>query len=120
MTENQGVVWWSELATRDVMAAKDYYATVCGWSFDEAPMEGAVYNVARIGERMIAGIFDMSGMPGMNNVPAHWMTYLASTTSTGRSNRRAPLADRSSASRSTSRRRAASPSSWTPPAPWSA
>lgn len=77
MSENHGSVWWSELATRDVKAARDYYATVCGWSYDETPMDGSVYNVARIGERMIAGIFDMSDMPGMDDVPPYWMTYLA-------------------------------------------
>ena len=77
MSETHGVVWWSELATRDVQGAKDYYATVCGWSYDDAPMEGGTYTVARIGDRMIAGIFDMTGAPGMEGVPPHWMTYLA-------------------------------------------
>ena len=77
MGEHHGTVWWNELTTRDVKAAKDYYATVCGWSFDEVPMDGRTYNVAAVGDRVIAGILDMAGMPGMQDVPPHWMTYLA-------------------------------------------
>jgi predicted enzyme related to lactoylglutathione lyase len=77
MSENHGAVWWSELATRDVEAAKAYYGTVCGWSYDEAPMDGSTYTVAKIGDRMVAGILDMGAIEGMEQLPPHWMTYLA-------------------------------------------
>ena len=79
MSENHGKVWWNELNTNDVEGAKAYYGATLGWSFDEMPMgdTGAVYNVAKLGDQMVAGIFDTSAMPGMENVPAHWFTYFA-------------------------------------------
>ena len=77
MGETHGAVWWSELATRDVTAAKDFYASVCGWSYGEAPMDGGLYTLARIGGRNVAGIIDMNLVPEMASMEPHWGTYLA-------------------------------------------
>jgi predicted enzyme related to lactoylglutathione lyase len=77
MSEQHGTVLWNELATRDVAAAKAYYADVCGWSYEEVPMDDGTYVVAKLGERMIAGIFDMGVSDEMRDLPPHWMTYLA-------------------------------------------
>jgi predicted enzyme related to lactoylglutathione lyase len=77
MSENHGAIWWSELLTRDVAAAKAYYATVCGWTFDEMPMGDTTYNVAKMGEKMVAGIMDIGAAEGMEDLPPLWITYLA-------------------------------------------
>lgn len=78
MSESHGTVIWSELATRDVPAAKKFYEKVCGWTYDEVSMGGeGVYHVARLGEKMIAGIMDMGEIPEMDEVMPHWLTYLA-------------------------------------------
>jgi predicted enzyme related to lactoylglutathione lyase len=77
MSETHGTVHWNELNTHHVGKAKAYYAKVCGWSFDSMPMEDGEYHVARIGEQMIAGVFDLSGMPEMKELPSHWLTYLS-------------------------------------------
>lgn len=78
MSENHGKIWWTELNTHNVDKAKDYYAHVLGWRFDETPMEGGiVYNVAMLGDTPVAGIFDISSMPEMAQVPDHWFTYVA-------------------------------------------
>ncbi|RDC72350.1 VOC family protein [Rhodovulum sp. 12E13] len=78
MSQLHGIVWWSELMTRDVDAAKAYYERVCGWRFDDVPMEGGVtYNVAMAHGRPVAGVMDMTGLEGMEEVPPHWFTYLA-------------------------------------------
>ncbi|MCL4189219.1 MAG: VOC family protein [Rhodobacteraceae bacterium] len=77
MTERHGTVWWSELMTRDVVAARDYYAAVCGWEWATMPMSDGDYHVASRGGRMIAGMMDITAMPGMEGVPPHWFTYLA-------------------------------------------
>jgi predicted enzyme related to lactoylglutathione lyase len=77
MSDRHGTVFWNELATRDVAAARRYYETVCGWSYDEMPMDGGTYVVAKLGEEMVAGIFDMSTSGEMQDLPPHWMTYLA-------------------------------------------
>lgn len=78
MSEMHGKIWWSELMTRDVAAAKAYYAATCGWQFEEMPMEGEDdYTCAMQGGRPTAGIMDMSGLPDMDGVPPHWFTYIA-------------------------------------------
>jgi predicted enzyme related to lactoylglutathione lyase len=77
MSETHGTVHWNELATRDVGAAKDYYAGVCGWTYEDMPMGEGTYTIAKLGEKMVGGIFDMAAMPGMEQVPPNWMMYLA-------------------------------------------
>lgn len=77
MSETHGDVWWTELMTRDVAAAKAYYSDTCGWTFDTMPMPDGEYHIAKKGERMVAGIMDMTGLPGMDGVPPHWNSYFA-------------------------------------------
>ena len=77
MPWKHGEIHWTELATRDVAAARDYYAKTCGWTWSEMPMEDGTYHVGMMGEEMVAGLYDMSSMPGMDEVPAHWLTYFA-------------------------------------------
>ncbi|MCV6594274.1 MAG: VOC family protein [Silicimonas sp.] len=77
MSDFHGKVIWNELNTRDVAAAKAYYGAVCGWAFDTAPIPGGEgdYTTAKLGDEMVAGVFDITGMEGLEEVPAHWMTY---------------------------------------------
>ena len=79
MSDTHGMVWWTELMTRDVDAAISYYSDVCGWSFETIEMmdgEGTYY-LAKIGDRPIAGMMDMSAMTHLDGVPAHWFSYFA-------------------------------------------
>lgn len=77
MSERHGTVWWSELMTRDVAAARDYYAQVCGWEWATMPMSDGDYHVASRNGRMVAGMMDIAAMAGMTGIPPHWFTYLA-------------------------------------------
>lgn len=79
MSDTHGTIWWSELMTRDVAAARDYYAAICGWTFEDMPMEGGDdYHCAMKAGRPTAGIMDMTGLPGMEEeTPPHWFTYIA-------------------------------------------
>ena len=77
MSKVHGTIHWNELMTRDVAAARNYYENVAGWSFSTMPMEEGDYHIAKIGETMIAGMMDMSTMPGMENLPPHWFMYVA-------------------------------------------
>jgi predicted enzyme related to lactoylglutathione lyase len=38
MDSTHGMIWWSELMTRDVSAARTYYGSLAGWSFSTVPM----------------------------------------------------------------------------------
>jgi len=77
MSDLHGTVHWTELMTGDIEKAKAYYAAVCGWDWDSMPMEEGLYYIAKTGEEMVAGMMSLADMQGMENVPPHWMTYLA-------------------------------------------
>jgi len=72
-----GFFHWNELLTHDVERAKRFYADTIGWSYIPLPMDGgAIYWVARLGDRPAAGIFP-TNRPDYENVPERWMCYLA-------------------------------------------
>ena len=79
MSDTHGMVWWTELMTRDVDAAVSYYGDVCGWTFDTMEMMDGLgtYYLAKIGDRPVAGMMDMSTMTHLDGVPAHWFSYFA-------------------------------------------
>ncbi len=71
-----GSIYWSELATSDVNAAKDHYEKIAGWTFESMAMEpGGEYWIASHNCRPIAGIMDLKAIP--HSVPPHWLTYVA-------------------------------------------
>jgi predicted enzyme related to lactoylglutathione lyase len=74
---DHGTFCWNELNTRDPAAARDFYTKALGWSFEAMPMAGGgEYLVASIGGRMVGGVFDLRGLPGMDSVPPHWFSYI--------------------------------------------
>jgi len=76
MTDH-GHFHWNELMTRDVAKAKAFYAICVGWTYDDMPMpDGPVYTVCMADGKPAGGIFPMDG-PQFENVPEHWMGYLA-------------------------------------------
>jgi predicted enzyme related to lactoylglutathione lyase len=68
---------WNELYTRDVEAAKEFYAATVGWTFEGMPMPGQnrTYWLAKAAGKPVAGILDMSGIVPDSD-PPHWLTYL--------------------------------------------
>ena len=67
---------WNELVTRDVEKAKKFYGDTIGWTFDGMPMPDGTYWVAKMGDKVVGGLFPISG-PQWEGVPEHWMSYLA-------------------------------------------
>jgi hypothetical protein len=68
---------WHELYTRDVEAAKAFYAATVGWTFEGMPMphENRTYWVAKAGDKPVAGVLDMRGIvPDAD--PPHWLSYV--------------------------------------------
>jgi predicted enzyme related to lactoylglutathione lyase len=72
-----GTFHWNELNTRDVEKAKKFYADTIGWTFDGMPMANGTYWVAKAGDKMAGGIFDMNSIGLPKEVPEHWMSYLS-------------------------------------------
>ncbi len=77
MSETHGKVWWTELMTRDVAGARDYYATMLGWVWQVMPMPEGDYHMAMVDGQPVAGMMDMSAMEHLANVPPHWFSYFA-------------------------------------------
>lgn len=72
-----GCFGWNELYTRDVEAAKAFYAATVGWTFEgmAMPHENRTYWLAKAEGKPVAGILDMRGMlPEFD--PPHWLSYL--------------------------------------------
>ena len=66
---------WNELLTRDVEAAKQFYASFIGWTFKPMPIENGTYWIAEKDEKPVAGIMQMPpDLPA--SVPPHWFEYL--------------------------------------------
>jgi uncharacterized protein len=72
-----GVFVWHELYTRDVEAAKAFYAATAGWTFDgmAMPDHNRIYWLARAAGKPVAGILDMRGIVPDSD-PPHWLSYL--------------------------------------------
>lgn len=72
-----GEFCWNELMTRDVAAARKFYAEVFGWNYEiTATGADGAYVVAVHEGRPVAGIFDISA-PSFDGMPPHWFAYIA-------------------------------------------
>jgi len=74
LVNEAGAITWNELSTRDVPAAKAFYAEVFGWAFEDAPMGGMDYTTVMLGDGMIGGMMTTPAeVPP--EVPAYWLAY---------------------------------------------
>ena len=68
---------WTELATRDLAGAKNFYPKVFGWGVKANPMpEGGEYVEWQVNGRSVAGAMQMGSMYPAE-VPSHWLVYFA-------------------------------------------
>lgn len=64
---------WFELMAADLAAASSFYASVLGWRIADSGMTGMNYQVAHIGDAMVAGMM----APPDPAIPPHWAIYFA-------------------------------------------
>jgi predicted enzyme related to lactoylglutathione lyase len=74
LTEAAGSMWWVELLSRDIVAARAFYAAVFDWNVRESSKIGFPYTVFQIGDRMIAGGAQYDPEWG---VPSRWQVLFA-------------------------------------------
>jgi predicted enzyme related to lactoylglutathione lyase len=66
-----GTFSWAELVTSDGAGAKDFYARVFGWSYDDRPVgDGQVYSMAQLGGASVAALY------GSAEQAPHWNCYV--------------------------------------------
>jgi predicted enzyme related to lactoylglutathione lyase len=74
----QGTPNWVDLQTSDQNAAREFYAGLFGWTYDDQPMaEGQVYSMAKLGDHYVAAIAAQSPELAAAGAPSAWNTYIA-------------------------------------------
>lgn len=74
--QKHGTFAWNELMTADLEAAKAFYASVAGWTYQDMPMDDGSYTLAFVpGETVpVAGLMAWpADQAGSND----WFAYLA-------------------------------------------
>jgi len=80
----QGTPNWVDLQTTDQAAAKQFYAGLFGWTYDDQAMPGgeggeasAVYSMAKLGDQNVAAIAPQPPEMASAGAPPMWNTYIA-------------------------------------------
>jgi len=71
---------WCELNGRGIDGVVPFYERVFGWASHrtEASQGGPEYVELQVDGKSLAGPMDLTGIPGMDQVPAHWLVYFLS------------------------------------------
>ena len=70
-----GTFCWCELATRDADAAKSFYSSLFGWSYEDDTGDFGVYTKVQVDGKEMGGLYAMAG-PMFEGVPPHWMYHV--------------------------------------------
>ena len=75
----EGTPNWVDLQTTDPDAAKAFYSTLFGWSYDDQQMpdSAAVYSMATVAGQPVAAIAPQTEQMVKAGVPPAWNTYIA-------------------------------------------
>jgi uncharacterized protein len=71
-----GAPTWSELGTRDVEAARVFYAKVLDWRFEDKEFDVGTYTTISAGGDAFGGVLDITERVPQE-VPPHWLVYFA-------------------------------------------
>ncbi len=75
-----GALTWNELATADVDTAKQFYAELFGWTYEDIEMDGqVVYSMIHNGDQRNGGIRPLA--PPEAGTPPFWLVYFAAQSS---------------------------------------
>jgi predicted enzyme related to lactoylglutathione lyase len=81
-TYANGEPCWADLQTPDVAAAKDFYARVFGWTYQDFPTpDGRSYAQAFVNGRLVATIAPQGPLQP-SGTPARWNIYFAASDAT--------------------------------------
>lgn len=74
-----GEFMWNELMTRDDDRAVSFYGKLLGWKVSDWPLGPGQppYRMMKSGERGMAGIMKMTAPMFPDQLPPHWMSYIA-------------------------------------------
>ena len=76
-SHDAGTISWSDLATTDQDAAKEFYAGLFGWEYDEQPIDDdTTYSMGKLGDRIAAAISPQQSSESEQGIPPHWNVYV--------------------------------------------
>jgi predicted enzyme related to lactoylglutathione lyase len=75
LANEPGALSWTELNTRDLAAAKEFYGAVFGWTFDDMESEEGKYSMIMLDGRPAGGMLDMDERGAPEQIPVHWQVY---------------------------------------------
>lgn len=78
-----GAFSWVELMSHDVEGSKAFYSELLGWTLEPCPMGDDDYTVAKVGDKMVAGI--MATPEKAKEYPTSWGAYITVDDVDGRS-----------------------------------
>jgi predicted enzyme related to lactoylglutathione lyase len=71
-----GTFCWVELMTTDATAAKTFYGSLLGWTFDDQPIgDGMTYTMAKLDGSDVGALFQAGAQ--LQGIPPHWGAYVA-------------------------------------------
>lgn len=70
-----GEFCWSELATSNPSAAKEFYSKMFGWQFIDSEVGDTTYTMIKIGDSTFGGIWQIP-TEQKDKIPPHWMGYI--------------------------------------------
>jgi predicted enzyme related to lactoylglutathione lyase len=73
---NTGQFCWNELATSDVLKAKEFYRKLLGWEFKDIKSDNMTYTLIRSNDKECGGIWQIPN-DQKTNIPPHWMSYIS-------------------------------------------
>ncbi|MDI3282766.1 VOC family protein [Polyangium sp. 15x6] len=71
-----GTFVWNELTTKDVEAAKAFYAETLGWTFEEFAIPDGKYWVAKSGDQIVAGLGGMEAGAIPEATESYWFSLI--------------------------------------------
>jgi uncharacterized protein len=76
-THANGSFSWIELGANDQNAAKTFYTTLFGWTFEDSPMgPGDFYTMFQLEGRTVGAAYTLRPQEASMGVPPHWNLYI--------------------------------------------
>jgi predicted enzyme related to lactoylglutathione lyase len=73
----EGHFCWVELQTNAPAAAKKFYGTLFGWTFEGTSMAGGTYSLAKLGDKLVGGLMLQPEEVAKMGAPPTWGCYVA-------------------------------------------
>jgi predicted enzyme related to lactoylglutathione lyase len=72
-----GTISWTDLSTTDPAGAKEFYAGLFGWEYDDRPVgDEGTYSMAQLGGRSAAALSGQRPDEAQQGIPPHWNVYV--------------------------------------------